>query len=93
MIVQKLRTKDWLIGVGVMLLLIYVTVYTVVSRQGYAEAARVNSEGFYYFSPEDSGRWRTLNGTCLLVFWPINMLDAYLGWGRCPATEPLFDLS
>lgn len=76
-----------------MLLLLYVGSYLTVSRRGYAEADRWNCRGFYYFTPEDSEVWRYLNYGCMYLYAPLHNVDRWLGYGRCPACEPLWGLS
>jgi hypothetical protein len=49
--------------------------------------------GFYYLPPKDSDAWRFGNGTCILLFYPLNALDRWLGFGLPPASEPLWGLS
>jgi hypothetical protein len=46
-------------------------------------------KGFYYFFPEDSDAWRLKNYGCVYLFWPLNVVDQWLGLGRYPASEPL----
>jgi hypothetical protein len=78
---------------GAVLLVLYVGSYVVLSRRGYAEADQYNMKGFYYFFPEDSDAWRLQNYGCVYLFWPLNVIDRQLGWGRYPASEPLLGLS
>ena len=78
---------------GALLLLLYVGSYVALSRRGYAEADQYNMKGFYYFSPEDSEAWRWKNYGCVQLFWSINAVDRWLGFGRHPASEPLWGLS
>jgi hypothetical protein len=78
--------------VGVLLLGVYVGSYLVLSRQGYAQAEEYNLAGFYYFAPEDSASWRWRNYSCVFLFWPLNLVDRWLGTGRYPASEPLWGL-
>ena len=74
-------------------LVAYVTSYLWLSRRGYAEADRYHSEGFYYFTPENTPAWHRKNFGCVILFWPLNLLDRAIGCGREPAFAPLMDLS
>ena len=71
----------------------YVTSYVWLSRRGYAEADQHGFIGFYYFVPEDSDAWRYKNNSCISLYWPLNFVDRFVGIGRYPASEPLWDLS
>jgi hypothetical protein len=71
----------------------YIVSYVVLSRRGYADAVRDHSEGFYYFAPEDSDRWRFWNYSCVGLYWPLNVLDRGLGLGRASGKEPLWKVS
>jgi hypothetical protein len=78
---------------GGLLLGVYIGLYVGLSRQGYNEAEQYNLHGFYYFKPEDSTSWRVWNYTSVFLFWPLNVVDRWLGLGRYPASEPLWGLS
>ncbi len=91
-IVRK-KWKRLLLVFGALLQLLYVGSYVALSRQGYAEADRYNMKGFYYFFPEDADTWRLKNYGCVFLFRPINAVDRWLGFGRHPASEPLWGLS
>jgi hypothetical protein len=99
------RRGRWLTSVGVMaqctrrfrvavglLLVLYVGSYVVRSRRAYAEAERCDMKGFYYFTPENSDRWRFWNYTCVYLYLPLNAVDRWIGLGRGPACEPLWGL-
>jgi hypothetical protein len=85
--------KRTLLVVGTLLLLLYVGSYVALSRRGYAEADQYSMKGFYYFFPEDSETWRWKNYGCVYLFWPLNAVDRWLGFGRPPACEPFWGLS
>jgi hypothetical protein len=88
------KGKRPLLVFGALLLLLYVGSYVGLSRRGYAEADRYDMKGgFYYFSPEDSDAWRWKNYGCVSLFWPLNVVDRWLGFGRHPSPEPLWGLS
>jgi hypothetical protein len=88
---MRRRRRWWRIAVAAGV--IYVVAYLALSRRGYAEADRNQFAGFYYFTPENSNRWRTLNYGCASFFAPLNAVDRWLGTGRDPASEPLWGLS
>jgi hypothetical protein len=50
-------------------------------------------KGFYYVTPENTRSWRLRNHTCADLFFPLNAVDQWLGFGRFPAREPLWGLS
>ena len=87
------KWKRLLLVFGTLLLLLYVGSYLALSRRGYAEADQYHMKGFYYFFPEDSDAWRLKNYACVYLFWPLNVVDRWLGFGRYPAAEPLWGLS
>ena len=72
--------------------LVYGLSYAVISRRGFAEARKTDSDGFYYLPPMDSDGWRRRNSTLRLLFTPINLVDQMLGTGRAPSSEPLWDI-
>jgi hypothetical protein len=76
-----------------LLALSYLISYFIISRRGYSEADRLGLAGFYYLTPEDSDSWRWKNYGCVVIFYPVNLVDQWLGTGRAPAKEPLFHLS
>ena len=84
---MRKKWKRLLLVLGALLVL-YVGSYVALSRRGYAEADQCHLQGFYYSCPEDSDAWRLRNCTCVYLFWPLNIVDRWLGLGRCPASEP-----
>ncbi len=87
------RLRMAMLAATVILIFVYVGSYYCLSRRAYAEADRFGMEGFYYFLPEDTDAWHTKNYACVTLFWPLNALDRWLGYGRYPAHPPLFGLS
>jgi hypothetical protein len=73
----------------VVLLSAYIASYLFLSRRGYAAADRLNMVGFYYLPYDDSDTWRGKNQLCTYLFWPLNLIDRSLGFGRLPGAEPL----
>ena len=90
-------SKRWtrcLFGLGSILVVLYVGSYFALSRRGYAQADRWNMhDAFYYFTPENTQSWRQRNDTCVYLFWPAKIVDQLLGFGKVPASEPLWGLS
>lgn len=84
--------KCLMLVLGAILLVIYVGSYVILSRQGYAQADQFKMKGFYYFMPEDTDSWRFWNFACVYLYWPLNVVDCWIGLGRYPASEPLWQL-
>ena len=70
----------------------YLGTYLYLSRRGYAEADRYGIKGLYYFPPQDTDAWKLKNYGCVFVFGPLNHAERFLGYGRPPASEPLWGL-
>ncbi len=88
-----MRKRKRLVLATALLLVAYLGSYLWLSRRGYAEADQYGMVGFYYFLPENSDSWRYKNYGCVFLFWPLNAIDRALGFGRHPASEPLWGLS
>jgi hypothetical protein len=76
-----------------LLLAAYFGSYLWLSRHGYAEADQYHIVGFYYFIPDNSHTWWYKNYGCVILFWPLNLVDHSIGLGRHPASAPLWGLS
>src|SRR4051794_14306942 len=87
------RKRKKLVLALTLLLIAYVSSYLWLSRRGYAEADQHGMAGFYYLFPENTDAWRSKNYGCVLLFSPLNWVDRALGFGRFPASEPLWGLS
>ncbi len=87
------KRNDWLFGIAAICLIAYVGSYLALSRRGYAESDRHQSEGFFYFTLENNDTWAFRHIVCVYMFWPLNQLDCALGTGRAPSSVPLMDLS
>lgn len=74
------------------ILAVYITPYLLLSRRGYFEADLYDGEGFYYFTPQNTDRWRLANRTCMYLFYPANQVDQALGFGRPAGCDPLFEI-
>ena len=80
------------VALSALALAVYVGAYVTLSRVGYAAADNSGTEGFYYCTAEGSPVRRYAHLGCRVVFWPLNAVDRYLGFGRAPASLPLEDL-
>ena len=89
---MKILKPFMLVVVG-LLFTTYIGSYLYLSRRGFAEADRYEMAGFYYFFPEDSDAGRRKEFACRVVFWPLNIVDRSLGFGRHLGAEPLWGLS
>jgi hypothetical protein len=87
------RRRAILLGVAFTFLLIYAGFYYGLSRRGYAEADVYHFQGFFYFQPENTDQWRYLNYGCVVVFYPVNVIDRIIGTGRYPGSEPFWCFS
>jgi hypothetical protein len=74
-------------------MLLYIGSYLVLSRQGFTQADAWNATGFWFFQPRDSDLWRVSNYGCVGIYYPLIVIDNWLGAGRWPAKEPLWGLS
>jgi hypothetical protein len=72
-------TRRLYLWLGVLLFVLYVGSYITLSRQGYAEADQYHMKGFYYFSPDNSDRWRFHNYACVWLFARSTWLIGRLG--------------
>ena len=90
---SKSRLQWSIFAILVCLLIIYVGSYVVLSRQGFADADVANCDGFYFFPPEETDAWRSLNYNCVRFYYPLIFIDIWIGTGRYPASEPMWNLS
>lgn len=74
-------------------LVVYLAAYVSLSRRGRTQAIQYNSDGFYYFTPENSDAWRFRERTCTILFWPLSQLDSWLNPEMGHNPEPMMDLS
>lgn len=75
------------------LLIGYVVSYLVLSRRGFAEAEAFGGDGVYFFPPEDTNTWRIWNYGLVRFYYPLILIDNWLGTGKEVACEPLWKLS
>ena len=78
--------------IGFVALALYVTLYLVLSRIGFHWSRSINAEGFYFVIPIDPLS-HAVNYTCVVVFYPLILVDIALGTGLSPASPPLLELS
>jgi hypothetical protein len=77
----------------VCLLAVYVGSYVVLSRRGMAMSEAAGFAGFYFFPPEDTDAWRRMNYGCVYVYYPLIMIDNWIGTGKGIGCEPMWRLS
>jgi hypothetical protein len=87
-------SRRWIVlAVLVGLLITYVGSYFVLSRRGFAEAEAFGYGGFYFFPPKDSYTWRICNYGLVGFYYPLILIDNWLGTGKGVACEPMWKLS
>jgi hypothetical protein len=79
--------------VGIALLVVYLGSYIALSRKGFAEARSNGMSGFYFFTPENTHRWRQMNYACVALYYPLIAIEDWLGTGMPPGCEPMWGLS
>ena len=77
----------------VVLLTAYISSYLVLSRRAFAQADAWDMEGFYFLPPENSDQWRFWNYTLARFYYPLILIDNWIGTGRPFGREPLWNLS
>jgi hypothetical protein len=77
----------------VILLLAYVGSYAILSRRGMAQSKAMGYEGLYFFPPEDTDSWRTWNFGCVIFYYPLIVVESWLGMVDGVGCEPLWRLS
>jgi hypothetical protein len=87
------RTEKIVLIFLIFLLTAYVTSYVVLSRRGFAMSEEAGFSGFYFFPPEDTDSWRRMNYGCVTIYYPLIVIDNWIGTGKCPAAPPLMRLS
>lgn len=90
----KSRRRRLVANVLVGLLIAYLGSYLALSRRAFAESERLGCEGFYFFlPPKDTTTWRACNYGLVAFYYPLIMIEQWLGTGKCPAGEPTWKLS
>lgn len=85
--------RTLIISLLLVVLILYVSSSLVCSRRGFADADRYGMAGFYFFHPEPTDEWRRRNYGFVYFYYPLIHIDRWLGTGRAPAGEPLWNLS
>jgi hypothetical protein len=68
--------------------------YVALSRHGFAVSKAFGIEGgFYFFAPEDTDAWRRMNYGCVYFYYPLIVIDNWIGTGKPIACEPMWRLS
>jgi hypothetical protein len=91
MVVKRRIRRRW--AILLVLLAAYIGSYLVLSRRGFAQADEWNAIGFYFFTPRETTTWRVCNYGCAKLYYPLIVIDNWLGIGRPVASEPLWHLS
>jgi len=81
------------IGLLIVFLLVYVSSYVFLSRRGFDESDVWEMEGFYFLAPKNTDEWRFWNFTLVRIYYPLIVIDNWIGTGQPIASEPLWDLS
>jgi hypothetical protein len=71
----------------------YVVSYLVLSRIGMANCKAVGMVGLYFFVPEDTNVWRISNYTCVAFYYPLIIIDTWMGTCDGVGCEPMWRLS
>jgi len=77
---------------ALVILLFYVGSYAVLSRRAFQRADETNAEGFYFVEPTSDVACR-VHELCSIVYFPLIVVEQWLGTGRPPASSPLQGLS
>ena len=75
------------------LLAAYVTSYIVLSRVAIARCEAAGWEGLYFSPPEDTNAWRIKNYGCVYFYYPLIIIDEWMGTIKGIGCEPLWRLS
>jgi hypothetical protein len=90
---RKISVRWIAIGLLAVFLVAYVSSYAVLSRRGFAQSDLWEIGGFYFLPPEDTDEWRFWNFALVRVYYPLIVIDNWIGTGRPIASEPLWRLS
>jgi len=91
---ERRSRRRWIVlAVLVSLLIAYVGSYLVLSRRGAALTEAMGGAGFYFFPPENTDRWRAWNYGLVAFYYPLILIEDWLGTGRGVASEPTWKLS
>jgi len=90
---RRLYAQWVVVGLLAVLLTVYISSYVVLSRRGFAQSDAWETEGFYFLTPENTDEWRFRNYPLVRVYYPLILIDNWIGTGRPIASEPLWGLS
>jgi hypothetical protein len=79
--------------VALILLLVYVGSYDILSRRGLAQSKAAGFTGLYFFPPEDTNSWRLCNYGCVTFYYPLIVVEMWLGTMNGIGCEPMWKLS
>jgi hypothetical protein len=76
-----------------MLIAAYVSSYIILSRRGFATSNASGCSSFYFFPPEDTNAWRRMNYGCVYFYYPLIVIDNWIGTGKPIAHEPMWRIT
>ena len=85
------KRRRWFIVLAI--LLVYVSSYYVLSRRGFAISDAVGGKCLYFFEPCPGAFWEFAHHSCVFLYYPLIVVDKWLGTGREPAKCFYFSLS
>jgi hypothetical protein len=88
---RKLGWREILI-VLLCMLIVYIASYVVLSRRGIALCEEQGFTGLYFFPPYDSDRWRFANYGFVYFYYPLVVVDNWIGTGKGVGCEPMWRL-
>lgn len=68
----------------------YLSSYLLLSRQGFAKGDQMQLKGLWFATPLDGVYWRWHHYPCVVVFFPLIVVDNLCGTGRWPCNEPFW---
>ena len=87
------QKHSWIVVVLFCFLATYIASYIVFSRIAFVKCETMGISGFYFFYPEDTNAWRIKNYTCVYFYYPLIVMDEWLGTGKAPGCVPTWKLS
>jgi hypothetical protein len=91
---QRRSGTQRIVCIGLVCLFIaYVGSYVGLSRRGMAMSEAAGFHGFYFFPPEDTDAWRRMNYGCVYFYYPLILIDEWIGTGKGVGCEPMWHLS
>jgi len=87
---RRMRVALFLVALT---LLTYVGSSAVLSRRGMALSHAAGFDGFYFFPPEDTDVWRKWNFGLVRLYYPLIVIEMWLGTIDGIGCEPTWRLS